>query len=118
MKKIEAIVRKSRFEAVKQALHGIDIHFFTYWDVVGIGKEKEDFVMRGAVVEANSIERVMLSIVVRDHNVEKTVDAIIKAGQTGKIGDGKIFISHVDEVIRIRTGERGPEALYLKGEEE
>jgi nitrogen regulatory protein P-II 1 len=118
MKKIEAIVRKSHFEAVKQALHEIDIHFFTYWDVIGVGKEKEDFIFRGAVVEANSIDRVMLSIVVRDHNVEKTVDAIIKAAKTGKIGDGKIFISNVDEVIRIRTGERGPDALYLKGEEE
>lgn len=117
MKKIEAIVRKSRFEAVKEALHEIDIHFFTYWDVVGVGKEREDFVLRGAVIEANNIERVMITIVVRDHNVDKTVEAIIKAAKTGKIGDGKIFISNIEEVIRIRTEERGPEALYLKGEE-
>ncbi len=118
MKKIEAIIRKSKLEEVKKALHAIDIHFFTYWDVVGVGKAKEDHVFRGAIIEANEIERVLLSIVVRDHNVEKTVDAIIKTAQTGAIGDGKIFISNVDEVIRIRNGERGPEALFIKGEEE
>ncbi len=117
MKKIEAIIRKSKFEEVKKALHEVNIEFFTYWDVTGTGKETEGHIYRGAVYEANRIQRRMLSIVVRDQNAQKTVDAIIKAGRTGVIGDGKIFISNIEEVIRIRTGERGPEALFLKEDE-
>lgn len=117
MKKIEAIIRKARFEEVKNALHDIDIQFFTYWDVTGVGKEIEGHIYRGAVYEANRIQRRMLSIVVRDQNLQKTVDAIIKSAGTGIIGDGKIFVSNIEDVIRIRTGEHGPEALYLKEDE-
>jgi nitrogen regulatory protein P-II 1 len=117
MKKIEAIIRKSKFEDVKNALHDVDIQFFTYWDVTGVGKETEGHIYRGAVYEANRIQRRILSIVVRDHNLQKTVDAIIKASSTGVIGDGKIFVSNIEDVIRIRTGERGPDALYLKEDE-
>ncbi len=116
MKKIEAIIRKSKFEDVKKALHAAEIDFFTFWDVTGVGKETESHVFRGAIIKANQIDRLMLSIVVRDHNVDRTVNAIMKAAYTGEIGDGKIFISDIEEVIRIRTGEKGPEALYLKGE--
>jgi nitrogen regulatory protein P-II 1 len=117
MKKIEAIIRKSKFDDVKIALQAIDIQFFTYWDVTGIGKETEGHIYRGAVYQANQIQRTMLSITVRDHNAQKTIDAIISAAQTGQFGDGKIFVSDIEDVIRIRTGERGPEALYLKEEE-
>ena len=117
MKKIEAIIRKSKFEEVKKALHAIDIDFFTYWDVTGVGKEKEDHIFRGAVYEANRIQRRVLSIVVRDHNLKKTIDAIIASAWTGVVGDGKIFISDVENVIRIRTNETGPEALYLNEDE-
>lgn len=117
MKKVEAIIRKSKFEEVKKALHEADIDFFTYWDVTGVGKEKEGHIFRGAVFEANRIQRRMLSIVVRDQNLKKTVDAIIKSAWTGVIGDGKIFVSNIEDVIRIRTHEEGPEALYLKDEE-
>jgi nitrogen regulatory protein P-II 1 len=117
MKKIEAIIRKSKFEEVKSALQTVDIQFFTYWDVTGTGKETEGHIYRGAVYAANRIQRRILSIVVRDQNAQKTIDAIIKAAQTGVIGDGKIFVSDVEDVIRIRTGERGPEALYLKEDE-
>jgi len=117
MKKIEAIIRKSRFEEVKNALHVVDIDFFTYWDVTGVGREKEGHIFRGAVYEANRIQRRILSIVVRDHNLQKTIDAIIKSAWTGVLGDGKIFVSDVENVIRIRTQESGPEALYLKEEE-
>jgi nitrogen regulatory protein P-II 1 len=117
MKKVEAIIRKSRFEEVKTALHAVDIDFFTYWDVTGVGKEKEGHIFRGAVYEANRIQRRMLSIVVRDQNLKKTIDAIIKSAWTGVIGDGKIFVSDVEDVVRIRTQENGPEALYLKEDE-
>lgn len=117
MKKVEAIIRKSKFEEVKKALHEADIDFFTYWDVTGVGKEKEGHIFRGAVFEANRIQRRMLSIVVRDQNLKKTVDAIIKSAWTGVVGDGKIFVSNIEDVIRIRTHEEGPEALYLKDEE-
>jgi nitrogen regulatory protein P-II 1 len=117
MKKIEAIIRKSKFEEVKNALHDVDIQFFTYWDVTGTGKEQEGHIYRGAVYAANRIQRRILSIVVRDHNAQKTIDAILKAAWTGVVGDGKIFVSDVEDVIRIRTGERGPEALFLKEDE-
>ncbi len=117
MKKIEAIIRKSKFEDVKKALHDVDIQFFTFWDVTGVGKETEGHIYRGAVYEANQIQRRALSIIVRDQNADKTINAIIKAAQTGIVGDGKIFVSNVDDVIRIRTGEKGPEALYIKEDE-
>jgi nitrogen regulatory protein P-II 1 len=117
MKKIEAIIRKARFEEVKNALHAADIDFFTYWDVTGVGKEKEGHIFRGAVYEANRIQRRIISIVVRDQNLQKTIDAIIKAAWTGVVGDGKIFVSDVENVIRIRTNENGPEALYIKEDE-
>jgi nitrogen regulatory protein P-II 1 len=117
MKKIEAVIRKSKFEDVKNALHEVDIQFFTYWDVTGVGKETEGHIYRGAVYEANRIQRRILSIVVRDHNAQKTIEAVQKAAFTGIIGDGKIFVSNVEDVYRIRTGEKGPEALYLKEDE-
>lgn len=116
MKKIEAIIRKSKFEEVKKALFEIDINFFTTMDVVGVGKEREAQVYRSVVIATN-IQRRMLSIVVRDHNVEKTIKAIMKAAWTGEIGDGKIFVSDIEQAHRIRTGESGPESLYLKEEE-
>jgi nitrogen regulatory protein P-II 1 len=117
MKKIEAIIRKSKFEEVKNALHAVDIQFFTYWDVTGTGKETEGHIYRGAVYAANRIQRRILSIVVRDQNAQKTIDAILKSAWSGVVGDGKIFVSDIENVIRIRTGESGPEALYLKEEE-
>ena len=117
MKKVEAIIRKARFEEVKKALHNADIDFFTYWDVTGVGKEKEGHIFRGAVYEANRLQRRMLSIVVRDQNLQKTVDAIIKSAWTGVVGDGKIFVSDIEQVIRIRTNETGPDALFLKEDE-
>ena len=117
MKKVEAIIRKSRFEEVKKSLHEADIDFFTYWDVTGVGKEKEGHIFRGAVYDANRIQRRMISIVVRDQNLQRTIDAIVKSAWTGVIGDGKIFVSDVEDVIRIRTQEKGPEALYIKEDE-
>ncbi len=116
MKKIEAIIRKSKFEEVKKALYEADIDWFSYWDITGLGKSTEDQVVRGQVFQSNYIQRRMLSIVVRDINVEKTVNAIMKTARTGEPGDGKIFVSDVEQTYRIRTGETGPEALYNKDE--
>ena len=112
MKKIEAIIRKSRFEDVKEALLAADIEWFSYYDVRGIGKTREGRIYRGVMYDTSSIERIMLSIVVRDKNVDKTVKAIMQAARTGEIGDGRIFIIPVDDSIRIRTGERGDISLY------
>ena len=112
MKKIEAIIRKTKFEDVKEALLAADIEWFSYYDVRGIGKTREARIYRGVMYDTSSIERTLLSIVVRDKNAEKTVQAIIKAAQTGEIGDGRIFIIPIEDAIRIRTGERGDVALY------
>ena len=90
MKKIEAIIRKTKFEDVKDALLEADIEWFS----------------------TSSIERILISIVVRDKNAEKTVQAIIKSAQTGEIGDGRIFVIPIEDAIRIRTAERGDIALY------
>ena len=112
MKKIEAIIRRTRFDDVKQALLEADIEWFSYYDVLGVGKTREGRIYRGVVYDTSSIERILLSIVVRDKNVEKTIQAILKAAHTGEIGDGRIFVIPVEEAVRIRTGERGDIALY------
>lgn len=112
MKKIEAIIRKTKFDDVKDALNEIDIEWFSYYDVRGVGKAREGRIYRGVVYDTSYIERTLISIIVRDKNLEKTVKAIQGAAQTGEIGDGRIFIVNVDDAIRIRTGERGDIALY------
>lgn len=114
MKKIEAIIRKSKFDEVKTTLHETGIDFFSFWEVTGVGKARESRVYRGIAYDTSTIERVMLSIVVRDINLEKTVSAIIRASKTGEVGDGKIFVSNIEESYRIRTGEQGDESLYIK----
>jgi len=112
MKKIEAIIRKTKFEDVKDALLEADIEWFSYYDVRGIGKARQGRIYRGVVYDTSTIERILISIVVRDKNAEKTVQAIIKAAQTGEIGDGRIFVIPIEDAIRIRTAERGDIALY------
>ncbi|MDR2138195.1 MAG: P-II family nitrogen regulator [Tannerella sp.] len=112
MKKIEAIIRKTKFEEVKEALLEADIEWFSYYDVRGVGKTRQERIYRGVVYDTSYIERILLAIVVRDVNVDKTVNAILKTAQTGEIGDGRVFISTVDDSVRIRTGERGDIALY------
>lgn len=111
MKKIEAIIRKSRFDDVRDALHEVDVYFFSYWDVTGVGHEKQEHLYRGVAYSSSDIQRRYLSIVVNDHFEEVTVNAILKAAKTGEVGDGKIFVSHIEEAYRIRTGEHGGETL-------
>lgn len=111
MKKIEAIIRKSKFSAVKEALHQVDVNFFSYWDVTGLGNEKEGHVYRGVSYSTSDIQRRYLSIVVNDDFEEITIDALLKSASTGDVGDGKIFVSDITEAYRIRTGEKGGSTL-------
>ncbi|MCW3788756.1 P-II family nitrogen regulator [Plebeiibacterium sediminum] len=114
MKKIEAIIRLTQYESVKKALEEQDITFFSYWDVRGVGTAREGHLYRGTVYDTSIIERRLLSIIVRDENLEKTVQALMSAARTGEIGDGRIFVTDIAETYRIRTGESGPETLYVK----
>ena len=107
MKKIEAIIRKSKFDDVKEALHNIEVNFFRYWDVTGVGNEKEGHVYRGISYSTTDIQRRYLTIVVSDDFLEKTVNAILESAYSGNVGDGKIFVSEVIEAYRIRTKEDG-----------
>ena len=111
MKKIEAIIRKSKFEDIRDALHAVEVNFFSYWDVTGIGNEKEGHVYRGITYSTSEIQRRYLSIVVSDSFVDKTIKAIIDSGATDRVGDGKIFVLPIDEAYRIRTGEKGNKSL-------
>ena len=113
MKKIEAIIRKTVLNKVQEELKLVGIEFFTYWEVKGVGIAKEEYWFRGTKYNPSSIERLMISIVVRDINLQKTVDCILKHAHTGEIGDGKIFVSTIDESYRIRTGEKGDESLFI-----
>ena len=114
MKKIEAIIRTSHFDEVLEALHKVGIDFLTYWDVTGVGNEKSGAVYRTVVYETRLIERRTISFVCRDQFVDAAIEAIVEAGKTGEMGDGKIFITPVDESVRIRTGEKGEDSLYIK----
>ncbi|AUC85254.1 transcriptional regulator [Polaribacter sp. ALD11] len=111
MKKIEAIIRKSKFSAVKDALHEVGVNFFSYWDVTGLGNEQEGHVYRGVSYSTSDIQRRYLSIVVNDDFEAITIKTIIEAGATGDVGDGKIFVSEINEAYRIRTGAKGRETL-------
>ncbi len=111
MKKIEAIIRKSKFSNVKEALHEAGVNFFSYWDVTGQGHEKEGHVYRGVTYSTSDIQRRYLSIVVNNDFEQAAIKAILDAGATGEVGDGKIFVSDIEECYRIRTGEKGGETL-------
>ncbi len=114
MKKIEAIIRKTKFEDVKDALLEVGVEWFSYMNVRGVGKARQERIYRGVVYDTSFIERIMLSIIVRDKNVQLIVDAIIDSAQTGEVGDGRIFVSDVDQSYSIRTGASGDSTLYTK----
>ena len=112
MKKIEAIIRSSQLESVRDALAEIDVRFFTLHDVKGYGLQKgEQLVYRGTVYDAGYIARLQLNILVTDDKVDAIVKAIIEAGRTGEVGDGKIAVIDVNQVVRIRTGEENEDAI-------
>lgn len=107
MKKVEAIIRKSKFDDVKKALHQVEVNFFSYWDVTGVGNEKQGHVYRGISYSTTDIQRRYLEIVVSDEFLERTVNAVLDSAYTGNVGDGKIFVSDVLQAYRIRTKENG-----------
>ena len=112
MTKVEAIIQVAKLDAVKDALHGIGVDGMTVFEARGHGRQKghTEF-YRGREYTVDLIPKVKLEIVLSDDVVEKVVQAIVKAAQTGKIGDGKIFLTRVDDAIRIRNEERGDGAL-------
>ncbi len=111
-KKIEAIIREDRFQDVKEALRKIGIVGMNVTEVRGQGRQGGIMLTgRSGTYQVDMLPRLQLNIVLSDHNVEKTVETIIESAQSGNIGDGIIFIYPVEEVIRIRTGERGREAI-------
>jgi len=112
MRKIEAIIKPFKIDDVKEALQNIGIQGMTATEVKGFGRQKgHTEVYRGAEYVVDFLPKVKLEIVVKDDLAEATVDAIAQAAGTGKIGDGKIFVSALDDVVRIRTGERGEDAV-------
>mgnify|MGYP000344951823 CR=1 FL=1 len=111
MKKIEAIIRKSKYSEVKKALHAVNVNFFTYWDVTGQGNEKHGHVYRGVAYSTSDIQRRHLSIIVNDDYEKATIEAILNSAASGEIGDGKIFVSDINTAYRIRTGEQGEDTL-------
>lgn len=114
MKKIEAIIRKSKFAEVRKALHEADIEFLSWWDVKGQGTARQGLIFRGVAYDINTIDRLYVTFVVREVNLEKSIDAILKSAYTGESGDGRIFVSSIEQSIRIRTGDHGDESLYDK----
>lgn len=112
MKKIEAIIRPNKLEDVKDALHAIDISGITISQVMGCGKQKgwKEY-YRGTEITLNVLQKIKIELVVSDDKVEQTIETIISAARTDEVGDGKIFISNVEDAIRIRTGENGDTAL-------
>ncbi len=112
MKKIEAIIRLSKFEEIKDALANIEVNFFTMKDVKGYGLEKgKTMTYRGSHYGPGFIPRLQLDILCNDEKVDEIVQTIIEYGQTGEVGDGKIFVLDIDKIARIRTGETGEDAI-------
>jgi nitrogen regulatory protein PII len=112
MKKIEAIIKPFKLDDVKEALNGIGIQGMTISEVKGYGRQKgHKEVYRGAEYVVDFIPKIKLEIVVDDGRVQAVVEKIQQAANTGKIGDGKIFVLPVGEAIRVRTGERGNDAI-------
>jgi nitrogen regulatory protein P-II 1 len=112
MKKIEAIIKPFKLDDVKEALTGIGIIGMTVSEVRGFGRQKgHTELYRGAEYVVDFLPKVKIEIVLGDDMVEKAVEAIRRAAQTGRIGDGKIFVSTIEEAIRIRTGESGLDAI-------
>ena len=114
MKRIEDIIRKTRFEDVKEALLSSDIDWFEYHNVHGIGQSREERIYRGVQYSTDVIERVAVTIVCREKFVDSTVKAILRVAHTGEVGDGRIFVSDMIDTWSIRTGENGDSVLRDK----
>ena len=112
MKKIEAIIQPSRLDAVKNGLHAIGVEGMTVSEVRGHGRQKgHTEIYRGSEYQVDLLPKLKIEMVLPDDRAEAAVQVILKNARTGKIGDGKIFITKLEEIIRIRTGERGEPAI-------
>ena len=112
MRKIEAIIKPFKLDEVKEALHAIGIQGMTVTEVKGFGRQKgHTELYRGAEYVVDFLPKIKIEVAVSDEMVDKAVEAIVSAANTGRIGDGKIFVLPMEEAVRIRTGERGSEAV-------
>jgi nitrogen regulatory protein P-II 1 len=112
MKKIEAVIKPFKLDEVREALSEIGITGLTVTEVKGFGRQKgHTELYRGAEYVVDFLPKIKLELIIADNLVEASMEAIIKAARTGKIGDGKIFVSSIEQVVRIRTGETGEEAV-------
>ena len=112
MKKIEAIIKPFKLDEVKEALHEIGLQGITVLEAKGFGRQKgHTELYHGAEYVVDFLPKVKIELVIEDDMLERAVEAIMQAAHTGRIGDGKVFISTVDDAIRVRTGERGKDAI-------
>lgn len=112
MKKVEAIIKPFKMDEVKEGLSSLEIKGMTVSEIKGFGRQKGHAeIYRGAEYTVDFVSKVKIEIVVDDDMVDKVVDVILTHAKTGKIGDGKVFVTPVEEVYRIRTGEQGPDAI-------
>ncbi len=112
VKKIEAVIKPFKLDEVKEALHDVGVSGITVTEAKGFGRQKgHTELYRGAEYVVDFLPKVKLEVVVEDGLAERVVEAIAAAARTGRIGDGKIFVSTIDEALRIRTGERGSDAI-------
>ena len=112
MKKIEAIIKPFKLDEVKEALHEVGVSGITVTEAKGFGRQKgHTELYRGAEYVVDFLPKVKLEVVVPDGQAERVVEAIANAAQTGRIGDGKIFVSHIESALRIRTGEKDDAAI-------
>jgi nitrogen regulatory protein P-II 1 len=112
MKKIEAIIKPFKLNDVKDALHEIGLQGMTVTEVKGFGRQKgHTEIYRGSEYTVDFLPKVKIEMVLAEHQVNSAIDAIVKSGRTGKIGDGKVFVYPVEEAVRIRTDERGEKAI-------
>lgn len=114
MKKVEAIIKPFKLEEVKEALAEVGVQGMTVTEVKGFGRQKgHTEIYRGSEYTVDFLPKVKIEIIVKDEDATSVAEAIVKSANTGKIGDGKVFISPVEEAIRIRTGETGGEAVSV-----
>ncbi|HIF03438.1 MAG TPA: P-II family nitrogen regulator [Nitrospinaceae bacterium] len=112
MKKVEAIIKPFKLDEVKDKLNELGIQGITVTEVKGFGRQKgHTELYRGAEYVVDFLPKIKMEIVLAESQVEDVINAIVKTGQTGRIGDGKIFITNIEEAVRIRTGERGEDAV-------
>ncbi len=112
MKKIEAYIKPFKIDEVKESLMEIDVGGMTVTEVKGFGRQKgHTELYRGSEYQVDFLPKVKIEVVIKKEDVERVVDAIVKAAKTGQIGDGKIFVMDVEDAVRIRTGESGEEVL-------